>query len=163
VKIYGVTGWKNTGKTSLVERLVCEFSARGLTVATVKHAHHSADVDVPGTDSYRHRAAGAGQVILATPARWALMTEVKDGDEPALDDLLTQLAPHDIVLVEGYKGAPHPKIECYRAAAQTRQLISDDNASIRAVATDTSVDATVPVFDLNDVTAIANFIWNDLT
>ena len=102
MKLWGVTGWKNTGKTGLMERLVAQFTGRGLTVSTVKHAHHSFDVDQPGKDSYRHRAAGAHQVLLSSGARWALMSELRGAEEPGLDDLLPKLAPVDLVLVEGF-------------------------------------------------------------
>lgn len=165
MKIYGVTGWKNSGKTGLAERLVSEFTRRGLRVATIKHAHHRADIDQHGTDSHRHRVAGAGQVILATPVRWALMTELADAPEPSIDDLIARLAPHDIVLIEGYKGAPHPKVECHRAVAdQGRGLIVHSNASVRLVAADGPLEGLdVPVLDLDDTGAIADFIWADLT
>lgn len=163
MKIYGVTGWKNCGKTGLMERLVAEFTARGLRVATVKHAHHSADVDHPGTDSHRHRIAGAAQTILATPDRWAVMSELRGAPEPTLDALITRLDPADIVLVEGYKSAGHPKIECLRSVA-AQDLIARANPTIRAIAADCAVpDAPVPVLDLDDTPAIADFIWSDLT
>ncbi|WP_283647137.1 molybdopterin-guanine dinucleotide biosynthesis protein B, partial [Marinovum algicola] len=116
MRLYGVTGWKNSGKTGLMERLVSEITGRGFTVSTVKHAHHSFDVDQPGKDSHRHREAGAAQVLLASRNRVALMTELRGAGEPPLEALLTQLAPCDLVLVEGYKRDRHPKIEAQRAA-----------------------------------------------
>ena len=103
MKLWGVVGWKNTGKTGLMERLVTEFTARGLRVSTLKHAHHSFDIDHPGKDSHRHRMAGATQVLLASRNRWALMHELRDEEEPTLEALLTKLAPVDLVLIEGYK------------------------------------------------------------
>ena len=112
------TGWKNAGKTGLMERLVAEFTARGMSVSTIKHAHHAVDVDQPGTDSYRHREAGAREVVLASARRFAVMHELRDAEEPTLEALIARLAPVDLVLVEGYKRAPHPKIEAYRAAAK---------------------------------------------
>ncbi|MEM9581447.1 MAG: molybdopterin-guanine dinucleotide biosynthesis protein B, partial [Pseudomonadota bacterium] len=115
MNIYGVVGWKNAGKTGLMERLVSEISARGYSVSTVKHAHHAFDVDQPGRDSYRHRQAGAREVLLSSRNRFALMHELTDEDEPSLADLLTKLAPVDIVLVEGYKRDAHPKVEAHRA------------------------------------------------
>lgn len=163
MKLYGITGWKNCGKTGLTERLVAEFRRRGLTVATVKHAHHRAEIDAPGTDSARHRAAGAGQVILATPARWALMTELDGAPEPPLAALLARLDPHDLVLVEGFKTAPHPKVECHRAAAGSRGLIAEGNDTVRLLATDTKLPSALPQLDLNDTVAIADFIWAELT
>lgn len=164
MKRYGITGWKNSGKTGLTERLVAEFTARGLRVATVKHAHCHADMDVPGTDTHRHRVAGAGQVVLSTPDRWALLTELRGADEPALDDLIARLDPHDLVLIEGYKSESHPKVECHRAEAARKPLIAHDNLTIRCVASDSALDVPrgLPVLDLNDTGAIADFIWADL-
>ena len=157
MKIFGVTGWKNSGKTGLMERLITEFTARGLTVSSIKHAHHSFDIDHPGRDSYRHRDAGARQVLLASRNRWALMHELRDEDEPSLGDLLEQLSPVDLVLIEGYKRDRHPKIEAHRK--ETGQpLIAPEDETIVAVASDTSVAVDRPVLDLNDTAAIANFI-----
>ena len=110
MKVWGVVGWKNAGKTGLMERLVAEFVARGVTVSTVKHAHHAFDIDQPGKDSHRHREAGASEVLLGSGARWALMAELRGADLPDLDALLSKLSPVDLVLVEGFKGASHPKI-----------------------------------------------------
>jgi molybdopterin-guanine dinucleotide biosynthesis protein MobB len=164
LKVYGVTGWKNSGKTGLMERLVAEFTRRGLRVATVKHAHHRADIDQAGTDSHRHRVAGAGQVLLATPERWALMTELHGAPEPCVEDLLAWLDPHDIALIEGYKAGSHPKVECHRAGVkQSKGLIAHDNSTVRLIAADEPVEtAKVPVLDLDDTAAIADFIWADL-
>ena len=157
MKIFGVTGWKNSGKTGLMERLITEFTARGLSVSSIKHAHHSFDIDHPGRDSYRHRDAGARQVLLASRNRWALMHELRDEDEPSLGDLLKQLSPVDLVLIEGYKRDRHPKIEAHRK--ETGQpLIAPEDETIVAVASDTSVSVDRPVLDLNDTAAIANFI-----
>lgn len=161
MKIFGVTGWKNSGKTGLMERLITEFTARGLTVSSIKHAHHSFDIDHPGRDSYRHRDAGARQVLLASRNRWALMHELRDEDEPSLGDLLKQLSPVDLVLIEGYKRDRHPKIEAHRK--ETGQpLIAPEDQTIVAVASDTSVAIDRPVLDLNDTAAIANFIAQHL-
>lgn len=162
MKIYGVTGWKNTGKTTLMERLVAEFASRGLHVSTVKHAHHDTEIDHEGRDSYRHRLAGAREVVLSSPRRWAVMHELRDAPEPPLADLLARLSPVDLVLIEGYKRSDHPKIEAYRLAAG-RDLLARRNASIRAVATDTALDdIDLPQLDLNDTRAIADFILADL-
>ena len=161
MKIFGVTGWKNSGKTGLMERLITEFTARGLSVSSIKHAHHSFDIDYPGRDSYRHRDAGARQVLLASRNRWALMHELRDEDEPSLGDLLEQLSPVDLVLIEGYKRDRHPKIEAHRK--ETGQpLIAPEDQTIVAVASDTSVAIDRPVLDLNDTAAIANFIAQHL-
>ena len=161
MKIFGVTGWKNSGKTGLMERLITEFTARGLSESSIKHAHHSFDIDHPGRDSYRHRDAGARQVLLASRNRWALMHELRDEDEPTLSDLLKQLSPVDLVLIEGYKRDRHPKIEAHRK--ETGQpLIAPEDETIVAVASDTSVSVDRPVLDLNDTAAIANFIAQHL-
>ena len=157
MKVFGVTGWKNAGKTGLMERLVTEFIARGFTVSTVKHAHHSFDVDQPGRDSYRHRKAGAREVLLASGQRFALMHELRGAAEPALADLLAKLSPVDLVLVEGYKREPHPKIEAFRAEAG-HDLIAPGDARIVAVASDVPMDLDRPVFDLNDTVSIADFV-----
>ncbi|MEM0909322.1 MAG: molybdopterin-guanine dinucleotide biosynthesis protein B, partial [Pseudomonadota bacterium] len=109
--VYGIVGWKNSGKTTLVERLVAAFVSDGLSVSTIKHAHHSVDVDQPGTDSHRHRAAGASEVMLASENRWALMHEHRGDPEPGLESLLTKLTPVDVVLVEGFKAHAHHKVE----------------------------------------------------
>ncbi len=158
MRVYGVTGWKNTGKTGLMERLVSEITARGFSVSTLKHAHHNTDVDQPGTDSHRHRVAGAREVLLASPHRWALMTELRGVPEPSLAALLARLAPVDLVLIEGYKRAPHPKVECHRADAR-RALLAPGNPTIRAVASDAvHPGLEVPLFDLDDTATIADFI-----
>lgn len=162
MKLWGVTGWKNTGKTGLMERLVTEFTARGLSVSTLKHAHHAFDVDQPGKDSFRHRQAGATEVLLASGARWALMAELRGAPEPSLDALLARLSPVDLVLVEGYKRSPHPKIEAYRAVAGQR-LLAPDDPTIRAVASDSAHDLDRPVFDLDDTAGIAGFIARELS
>ncbi|MEP3347336.1 MAG: molybdopterin-guanine dinucleotide biosynthesis protein B [Litoreibacter sp.] len=157
MNVFGVTGWKNSGKTGLMERLVAEITARGFTVSTLKHAHHSFDVDHAGKDSYRHREAGASQVILSSRNRWALMTELRGGDEPALGELLSKLDPVDLVLVEGYKREGHDKIEAHRAETG-EPLIAPNDPTIIAVASDSAPDAAVPVMDLNDTKAIADLI-----
>lgn len=162
MKLYGVTGWKNAGKTGLMERLVSEFVARGLRVSTVKHAHHSFDVDHIGKDSHRHREAGASEVLLASRNRFALMHELRDEDEPTLQTLLSKLAPVDLVLVEGYKRDRHPKIEAFRAETGN-PLIAPEDDTIRAIASDSPIDTDRPVFDLNDTRAIADFIAKEVS
>lgn len=158
MRVYGVTGWKNAGKTGLMERLVTEITGRGLTVSTVKHAHHDTDVDQPGRDSHRHRVAGAQEVMLASPHRWALMRELRDTPEPPLAALLARMSPVDLVLVEGYKRAPHPKVEAYRAI-NNKSPLATGNETIRALAADCALEVRgLPVLDLNDTAAIADFI-----
>lgn len=161
MRVYGITGWKNTGKTTLTERLVAHFAGQGLRVSTVKHAHHDTEIDHPGRDSFRHRQAGAGQVIVASPARWAVMTELRGAAEPPLADLLAHLAPCDLVLVEGYKRAPHPKIEAHRAVIG-RALLAPENPTIRAIASDSPLAIGLPCFDLDDIPAIAAFIRSEV-
>lgn len=162
MKIYGVTGWKNTGKTGLMERIVAEMVARGLTVSTVKHAHHDTETDHPGRDSFRHRTAGATEVMLSSPRRWALMHELRDAPEPQLAEMLARLSPVDLVLIEGYKRAEHPKIEAHRAAAG-RDVLARSNQTIKAVASDTALEGLAqPVFHLDDTAGIADFILCDL-
>ncbi len=158
MNVFGVVGWKNSGKTGLVERLVAYFAAMGLKVSTVKHAHHEFDVDQDGTDSARHRAAGAGEVLVASSRRWALMHELSGGREPSLHELLARLSPADLVLVEGFKAARHPKIEAFRAA-EAHPLIAPTDPTVRALASDVSLpDIDRPVFRLDDTEAIAAFI-----
>ncbi len=159
MRIYGVTGWKNSGKTTLVERLVREMTGRGFTISTIKHAHHGFDLDQPGKDSFRHRTAGAGQVLVASSRRWALMTECPpDAGEPSLASLLARLDPVDLVLVEGYKRDAHPKIEARRAET-AQDLIAAGDETVEAVATDMAPPALDrPVFDLDDIPGIADFI-----
>ena len=162
MKVWGVVGWKNSGKTGLMERLVTEFVRRGHTVSTVKHAHHVFDVDQPGKDSYRHREAGAVEVLLSSRKRFALMHEHRGDAEPELEELLAKLAPVDLVLVEGYKRDRHPKIEAHRS--ETRNgLIAADDPTIRAVASDSGAEAEGrPTFHLDDTAAIADFIAAEL-
>ncbi|MEL6482370.1 MAG: molybdopterin-guanine dinucleotide biosynthesis protein B [Pseudomonadota bacterium] len=165
--VYGVVGWKNAGKTTLVERLVAEIVSRGFSVSTLKHTHHGVDVDRPGKDSHRHRQAGANQVILASSARWALMTELRGEPEPPLEALVAKLDPVDLVIVEGYKRDRHPKIEAWRA--ETGQpLIAREDETVRAIATTAPLEALgpdrpdLPVIALDDVAAIADFLLADV-
>ena len=159
MKVYGVIGWKNSGKTSLMERLVAEISRRGFSVSTVKHVHHSVDLDQPGKDTFRHRQAGAREVVLASADRLAILVEHR-GPEPELPAVLARLAPVDLVLVEGYKRDAHPKVEVWRE--ETGQpLIQPGDALVRAVATDVALNLPVPVLDLNDTRAVADFILRE--
>ena len=161
--VFGITGWKNSGKTQLVASLVAEFTARGLKVSTVKHAHHGFDIDKPGTDSFRHREAGAVEVALVSGRRWALMHELKEEDEPPLEDVLERLAPCDLILIEGYKSEPHPKIEARRTEASERGPLAVSDPNILAIATDHNLpDEVLPVFHLDDIAAMANFIETHL-
>ena len=162
MKLYGVTGWKNSGKTVLMERLVAEFARRGVSVSTIKHAHHDTDIDHPGRDSFRHREAGAHEVVVSSPNRWALMHELRGAGEPKLEDLVARLSPVDLILVEGYKRAPHPKVEAHRRETG-RPLLAAENTSIRAVASDEPLDGlAVPLLGLDDTAAIADFIAREV-
>ncbi len=159
IPVFGVTGWKNSGKTQLVTRLVGEFTARGFRVSTVKHAHHNFDIDKPGADSYRHREAGASEVALVSGRRWALMHELRDEEEPPLEAILARLAPCDLILIEGYKRESHPKVEARRSETADRGPLAVSDPNILAIAADHEVkEEHLPVFDLDDVSAIADFI-----
>jgi molybdopterin-guanine dinucleotide biosynthesis protein MobB len=159
MKIFGIAGYKNSGKTGLTERLVAEFTARGLRVSTVKHTHHRVDLDKPGKDSHRHREAGAQEVLIVSENRWALLHELREDPEPPLETLLPKLSPVDLVLVEGYKSGPHPRIEAHRAETG-KPFLADQDPTILAIASDTP--AACPegwvVFHLDDTGEIADFI-----
>ena len=161
MKLYGVVGWKNNGKTTLVERLVTEITGRGITVSTIKHAHHGFDIDAKGKDSHRHRTAGATEVMIGSGVRWALLHELRDAPEPPLQDLLARLSPVDLVIVEGYKRDTHRKIEVRRSEA-ARELIAANDPNVRALATDSPVSGSdLPQFDLDSIGKIADFIISD--
>jgi molybdopterin-guanine dinucleotide biosynthesis protein B len=156
MRIIGIAGWSGAGKTTLILKLLSRFSAAGLKVSTLKHAHHMFDVDTPGKDSYEHRMAGATEVLIASANRFALMHELRGAPEPPLEMLLGKLSAVDLVLVEGFKRAPHPKIEVHRHA-NGKPLLHPGNASVVAIASDTTFpDAHCPVFDINDTGAIAD-------
>ncbi|WP_374435177.1 molybdopterin-guanine dinucleotide biosynthesis protein B [Tabrizicola sp.] len=160
MRVYGVIGWKNSGKTSLMERLVSEITGRGFSVSTVKHVHHTVDLDQPGKDTYRHRAAGAREVVLASADRLAIMVEHR-GPEPELPAVLARMAPVDLILVEGYKRDAHPKVEVWREETG-HPLIQPGDPLVRAVATDAALTLPVPVLDLNDTRAVADFILREV-
>ena len=161
--VFGVTGWKNSGKTTLTERLIGELTARGYRVASLKHAHHTLDIDTPGTDSFRHRAAGAVETAVVGGARWAIMHELRGADEPTMEDVIARLSPCDIVIVEGYKRAGHPKIECRRTEQRKGEPLTLSNANVVAIASDTGAAAEgtnpdrLPVFRLDDIAGICDF------
>jgi molybdopterin-guanine dinucleotide biosynthesis adapter protein len=160
-RVIGITGWKNSGKTTLVENLVATFVAQGLRIATIKHAHHTFDIDNVGTDSYRHRKAGAHEVAIVSSNRWALMHELEDEKELPLQEVLRKLSPSDLVIVEGYKREGHDKIEVRRN--DSAEALSPGDKSIIAIASDTAIlDKSLPGFHLDDVAAIAAFIVQHL-
>jgi molybdopterin-guanine dinucleotide biosynthesis protein B len=157
MKVFGVTGWSGSGKTTLLVELMPRFIARGLAVSTIKHTHHHFDLDQPGKDSWRHRQAGATEVLLAGGLRWALMHEVR-GEEPDLPELLARLQPVDLVLVEGFKTHPHPKIEVHRPALGSAP-IWPGRADIVAVAADAALpQCDRPVLPLNDPATVADWM-----
>ena len=161
--IFGITGWKNSGKTTLITELVAEFSRRGLQVSTIKHAHHAFDIDHPGRDSFRHREAGAKEVAIVSGNRWALMHELRDENEPSLADILPRLSPCDLILIEGYKKNNHPKIEVRLESTVEQTLISELDPQIVAIASDQKIsNADRPSFKLNDIIGIADFILDFL-
>lgn len=158
-RVFGITGWKNSGKTTLTERLVTELVGRGWRVSTIKHAHHDFDIDKPGADSFRHRQAGATEVAIVSGRRWALMHELRNENEPTLDEVLARIAPCDLVLVEGYKREHHLKIEARRLEAKDRSPLTSNDPSIVAIASDHAVEGEqVPVFGIDDIKAIADFV-----
>ncbi len=157
--VIGIAGWKNSGKTTLTTRLIAECKRRGITVGSIKHSHHAIDLDDGETDSARHRRAGADQVAIAGPNRYALITETPDGAAATLDTILPQMAPADIILVEGWKAAPIPKIETRRQAQKERTPLHPADANVVAIAADHAVhDVTVPVFDQDEPAVILDFI-----
>jgi molybdopterin-guanine dinucleotide biosynthesis adapter protein len=157
--VIGIAGWKKSGKTTLVTALIAELTRRGLKVATVKHAHHAFQIDEAETDSARHRRAGAAQVAVVSRDRWAMVTELQGAPEPDLAQVLSRLDPCDLVIVEGYKGAPIPKIEVRRTAAHGNEPLADRDRTVLAIAADHPVDGQgLPVFALDDVMGIAEFI-----
>ena len=159
MNVVGFAGFSGTGKTTLIEAIIPLLVARGLRVSLIKHAHHSFDVDQPGKDSYRHRAAGAIQVLVASQQRWVLMHELRDEAEPSLDEHLKRIADCDVVLVEGFKRAAIAKIEVHRASAVTPLLFPGD-PHIIALATDERLDTRLPQLDINQPAEIADFIYD---
>ncbi|HEX4049582.1 MAG TPA: molybdopterin-guanine dinucleotide biosynthesis protein B [Steroidobacteraceae bacterium] len=157
-RVLGIAGWSGSGKTTLLTRLIPLLRSRGLNVATLKHAHHSFDVDQPGKDSYVHRQAGAGEVIVSSARRWVQMHEIGDGREATLPELLARLSPCDLVLIEGFKRERYPKLEVFRAALGKAPLYPQDEL-ILAIASDPVLTSTgLPCADLNDVPAIADLV-----
>lgn len=160
----GVSGWSGCGKTTLIVALIPRLRVRGLTVSTLKHAHHDVDLDTPGKDTWRHREAGAQEVILATSHRWVLLHELRQQPEPSLTELLTHLQPVDLVLVEGWKGGAYPKLEIWRPMDRGQPPRFPDDPTVIAVASDPPLDParygrpTLPALPLNDVEAVTDFI-----
>ena len=158
MRIIGLAGWSGSGKTTLVTSVIPVLVGRGLKVATVKHAHHEFDIDQPGKDSWRHRAAGASEVVIVSSRRWAIVHELGEEPEPPLADMLAKLSSADLVIVEGFKRHAHPKLEVYRAAIG-KPLLHPDDDCIVAIATDAPMPgAQVPVLMLDDIERIADML-----
>ena len=155
---FGIAGWKNSGKTSLVASLVSEITSRGMKVSTVKHAHHTFDLDHEGTDSYKHRSAGANEVALVSTNRWAIQHEVKGDDEPSFTDIMSKLSPCDLVLVEGYKLEAIPKIEIIELESK-RDFFWPQDINVKALAIDRPLEeCQLPQFSRSQIADIADFI-----
>ena len=162
MKVFGVTGWKNSGKTTMVVKLVETLSARGYTVSTLKHAHHHFDIDHPGTDSYRHREAGAAEVLVASERRWALIHESSPPEEIPLQQFIDKLQPVDLLLIEGFKQEDFPKLMVVRPEHNAEPLPADV-LNVVAIASDHELSAqdygsSGPVLDLNDIEQVADFV-----
>jgi molybdopterin-guanine dinucleotide biosynthesis adapter protein len=158
MRIIGLAGWSGSGKTTLLAKVIPRIVARGLKVSTVKHAHHSFDMDRPGKDSHSHRMAGATEVLVGSANRWAVVHELRGEAEPTLPALLRKASPVDLVLVEGYKGESHPKLEVYRAA-NGKPMLHPGDPAIVAVASDTPLSGVrIPVLDLNDIEGITDIL-----
>jgi molybdopterin-guanine dinucleotide biosynthesis protein B len=157
MKVFGFTGWSGSGKTTLVEKVIPLLVTRGLRVSLIKHAHHDFDVDQPGKDSYRHRAAGCSEVLVTSGRRWALMHELRGEPEPNLQSHLDHLSPCDLVLVEGFKQEAMPKLEIHREAVG-KPLLFPDDPQIVAVASDAKLDTALPMLDINNVNQVTDFI-----
>jgi len=157
-RIIGVAGFKNSGKTTLVERLVTELTSRGYRISTIKHAHHSFDIDHEGRDSFRHRAAGASQVAVVSRHRWAVINELRDDPEPSLQEMLEKLDPCDLVIIEGYKRDGHDKIEVRNVDSDNPHLVDEDKTIVAVAANGSIGECPVPVFDRDDIFALADFI-----
>ncbi len=158
MKVFGLAGWSGSGKTTLVRSLIPEIIGRGVTVSTIKHAHHAFDVDKPGKDSYEHRAAGATEVMIGSANRWALMHELRGAPEPALSDLIARMSPVDLLLIEGFKREGHEKLEVHRPSVG-KPMLCDGDPNIVAVASDEAISGlSIPLLDLNDVPGVADFV-----
>ena len=161
MKIFGFAGWSGSGKTTLIEQVIPRFVRAGLKVSLIKHAHHRFDVDHPGKDSYRLREAGCGEVLVTSGQRWALMHEMRDEPEATLEQQIARMSPCDLLLIEGYKYYPLPKLEIYREANGKQPLYPGDE-HIVALATDTPLESRLPQFGLEDYDTIAAFVLDTM-
>jgi molybdopterin-guanine dinucleotide biosynthesis protein B len=161
MKVIGIAGYSGSGKTTLIEKVIPLLVAEGLRVSLIKHAHHEFDVDTPGKDSYRHRHAGCTEVLVSSPRRWALMHETRGAPEPSLQEQLKRFSPCDVVIVEGYKSEPIPKIEVHRRDARA-PLLHPDDPQVVAIATDEPLETSLPQLPLGDPAAVARFMIRHL-
>jgi len=161
MKTFGFAGWSGSGKTTLIEQLIPRFTRRGLKVSLIKHAHHTFDVDHPGKDSYRHRQAGAAEILVTSSRRWVLMHELRGAPEPSFEEQVKRISPCDLLLVEGFKHAPIPKLEVWRKETG-EPLLHPNDPHIIAVASDARIETKLPLLNLNDVDEIRNFILKKL-
>ncbi|MGB8338890.1 MAG: molybdopterin-guanine dinucleotide biosynthesis protein B [Burkholderiales bacterium] len=162
MKVFGIAGYSGSGKTTLMERLIPQFVMEGLKVSVIKHAHHNFDVDKPGKDSYRHREAGASEILVTSDKRWVMMHESRGEAEPTLERLLSRFSDCDLVLVEGFKTEPIPKLEVHRVANAKPPLYPQDKTVI-AIASDEPIATRLPHFNIDDAEAIAQFIMQYLS
>lgn len=158
MKIFGLAGWSGSGKTTLMVRLLPALIQRGVTVSTMKHAHHAFDIDRPGKDSYEHRAAGATEVMISSNARWALMHELRNAPEATVEELIAHMTPVDLLMIEGFKTHAHPKLEVHRTAIG-KPLLCTDDSHVVAIASDVPLPSVrLPRFALDDAEGISDFI-----
>ena len=158
MRIFGLAGWSGSGKTTLLAALIPEFISRGISVSTLKHAHHAFDIDQPGKDSWRHRQAGASEVMVSSQHRWALMHELRGAPEPSFEDLVRRISPVDVLLVEGFKRYPFPKIEVYRPSLGKPTLYPEDPFVVAVASDEQLPELPLPCLSLSDATAIATFV-----
>ena len=161
MRIFGLAGWSGSGKTTLLTAIIPHFVARGLVVSTIKHAHHEFDIDRPGKDSWHHRQAGAHEVMVASSRRWALMHELRGAAEPPLEELTARMSACDVLLVEGFKFHPHPKLEVHRPSVG-KPLLYPEDPDIVAIASDEPLPAPLPLLPLGDPPTVAGFILDRL-
>ena len=157
MKTFGFAGWSGSGKTTLIEKLIPRFVQHGLRVSLIKHANHTFDVDHPGKDSYRHRQVGASEILVTSSRRWVMMHELRGAAEPSFEEQVRHFSPCDLLLVEGFKHAPIPKLEVWRAVTG-EPLLHPNDPHIVALASDKRVEAKLPLYSLNDDPSIAQFI-----
>ncbi len=160
MRVFGIAGYSGSGKTTLIGRIIVELKKINKTVSVIKHAHHEFDIDQPGKDSYKHRKAGACEVLVSSSRRWALIHELEKEDEPTIGQLLNFISKCDIVLVEGFKNGLFPKLEVCREGAKTPLLFKNDQ-TVKAIATDYKIETALPVFGITDYTSIAKFVHKE--